>query len=201
MEIYLAILRTWLSDLQIGDEKVTLPGIFSWFLLQINIPDTSPMDAQREMEIRWSFFSFCRFAAESFALRFFCVVEARRYWKKGTVYGCFTTPLEHTPKPLPTGYKGIPFIVGQGDFLGCALGVCCNFRGYAIFEKNHGSPACGFFRWKTWLEFIGWSPFFRGTCEFSRGEEVQGGPRADRYKWSYIYIIYPGSPRTYFVGS
>ena len=104
------------------------------------------MDAQREMEIRWSFFSFCRFAAESFALRFFCVVEARRYWKKGTVYGCFTTPLEHTPKPLPTGYKGIPFIVGQGDFLGCALGVCCNFRGYAIFEKNHGSPACGFFR-------------------------------------------------------
>ena len=22
------------------------------------------------------------------------------------------TELEHTPKPLPTGYKGIPFIVG-----------------------------------------------------------------------------------------
>ena len=36
------------------------------------------------------------------------------------------TELEHTPKPLPTGYKGIPFIVGQGDCLGCALGVCCN---------------------------------------------------------------------------
>ena len=26
--------------------------------------------------------------------------------------GYFNTPLEHTPKPLPTGYKGIPFIVG-----------------------------------------------------------------------------------------
>ena len=39
------------------------------------------------------------------------------------------TELEHTPKPLPTGYKGIPFIVGQGDCLGCALGVCCNFLG------------------------------------------------------------------------
>ncbi len=33
------------------------------------------------------------------------------------------------PKPLPTGYTGIPFIVGQGDCLGCALGVCCNFLG------------------------------------------------------------------------
>ena len=44
-------------------------------------------------------------------------------------YGCFNTPLEHTPKPLPTGYNGIPFIVGQGDCLGCALGVCCDFLG------------------------------------------------------------------------
>ena len=25
--------------------------------------------------------------------------------------------MEHTPKPLPTGYNGIPFIVGQGDSL------------------------------------------------------------------------------------
>ena len=25
--------------------------------------------------------------------------------------GCFNTPLEHTPKPLPTGYEGIPFMV------------------------------------------------------------------------------------------
>ena len=23
-----------------------------------------------------------------------------------------STPLEHAPKPLPTGYKGIPFIIG-----------------------------------------------------------------------------------------
>ena len=29
-----------------------------------------------------------------------------------TFQGCFNTPLEHTPKPLSTGYKGIPFIVG-----------------------------------------------------------------------------------------
>ena len=40
------------------------------------------------------------------------------------------TELEHTPKkPLPTDYNRIPFIVGQGDCLGCALGVCCNFLG------------------------------------------------------------------------
>ena len=38
----------------------------------------------------------------------------------------------HPEQPLPTGYKGIPFIVGQGDFLGCALGVCCNFRGLLL---------------------------------------------------------------------
>ena len=43
--------------------------------------------------------------------------------------GCFNAPLEHTPKPLPTGHKEIPFIVGYGDCLGCALGVCCIFLG------------------------------------------------------------------------
>ena len=26
-----------------------------------------------------------------------------------------------------TGYNGIPFIVGQGDCLGCTLRVCCKF--------------------------------------------------------------------------
>ena len=41
----------------------------------------------------------------------------------GGFYGCFNTPLEHTPKPLPTGYKGTPFIVGSEDCPGCALGV------------------------------------------------------------------------------
>ena len=39
----------------------------------------------------------------------------------------------HTPKPLPTGYKGIPFIVGCGDCLGCAVRVCCNFLGIWFF--------------------------------------------------------------------
>ena len=31
---------------------------------------------------------------------------------KMCIQGCFNTPLEHTPKPLPTGYEGIPFIDG-----------------------------------------------------------------------------------------
>ena len=31
------------------------------------------------------------------------------------------TELEHTPKPLPTGYNGIPGV--------CDIGVCCNFLG------------------------------------------------------------------------
>ena len=41
------------------------------------------------------------------------------------------TELEHTPSNLYyKGYNGIPFIVGQGDCLGCALGVCCDFLGF-----------------------------------------------------------------------
>ena len=52
---------------------------------------------------------------------------------KKMVKGCFNTPLGHTPKRLLTGYNGIPFIVGQGDCLGCALRVCCNFLGINLF--------------------------------------------------------------------
>ena len=56
-----------------------------------------------------------------------------KYLYIGTFY-CNTLRLfQHTfgthPKPLPTGYTGIPFIVGQGDCVGCGLGVCCNFLG------------------------------------------------------------------------
>ena len=41
-----------------------------------------------------------------------------------------STHLWNTPlNLLPTGYEGIPFIVGLGDCLGCALRVCCNFLG------------------------------------------------------------------------
>ena len=40
----------------------------------------------------------------------------------------------HPKQPLPTGYKGIPFIIGYGDCLGCALGVCCNFLGNKKWE-------------------------------------------------------------------
>ena len=63
------------------------------------------------------------------------------------------TELEHTPKkPLPTGYNGITFIVGQGDSLGCALGVCC------IFLEMVSNP---FF----WAMFIvkTWGRFFQVT--------------------------------------
>ena len=41
--------------------------------------------------------------------------------RETNVSGCFTTPLEHTPKPFPTGYEGIPFIVGVAGGL---FGVC-----------------------------------------------------------------------------
>ena len=30
----------------------------------------------------------------------------------------------HPEQPLPTGHKGIPFIVGYGDCLGCAISGC-----------------------------------------------------------------------------
>ena len=42
--------------------------------------------------------------------------------------GCFNTPLEHTPKPLPTGFKG--------DCVGWAPGVCCNFLGYTVYKSQ-----------------------------------------------------------------
>lgn len=42
---------------------------------------------------------------------------------------CFNTPLERTPKPVPTGYKGIRF---KGDCVGCALRVCCNLLGFLL---------------------------------------------------------------------
>ena len=32
--------------------------------------------------------------------------------EKWGLVGCFNTPLEHTPKPVPTGYNGIPFMRG-----------------------------------------------------------------------------------------
>ena len=53
----------------------------------------------------------------------------------GTVLFCHfskvvSTHLWNTPKPLPTGCKWNPFIVGSGIAWGVApLGVCCNFLG------------------------------------------------------------------------
>ena len=47
----------------------------------------------------------------------------------------FSTHLWNTPlNLLPPGYEGIPFIVGLGDCLGCALRVCCNFLGMEVTE-------------------------------------------------------------------
>ena len=44
-------------------------------------------------------------------------------------------------KPGPTGYNGIPFIVGQGDCLRCGVGVCWNnlwiSQGFRGLEKCH----------------------------------------------------------------
>ena len=54
------------------------------------------------------------------------------------IKGCFNAPLEHTfgtPKPLPTGYEGIPFIVGWGGCLRCALLVLCNFFGNSCLSQ------------------------------------------------------------------
>ena len=51
----------------------------------------------------------------------------------------FSTHLWNTPlNLLPTGYEGIPFIVGLGNCLGCALRVWCNFLGLV--------------HWKSWLK-------------------------------------------------
>ena len=42
-----------------------------------------------------------------------------------------STHLWNTPLNLyQQAINGIPFIVGQGDCPGCALGVCCNFLGW-----------------------------------------------------------------------
>ena len=86
----------------------------------------------------------------------FAVVSLVRFhgtqWSKNWlvvyVQGCFNTPLEHTPKPLATSYNGIPFIVGQGDCLGCALGVCCNFLGLCCFICTE-TPMNPWVQWKT----------------------------------------------------
>ena len=49
--------------------------------------------------------------------------------------------LEHTPKPLPTGYKGIPFIIGEE---GIARGV--RYRGVLSFSLIMGSIFSHFFQ-------------------------------------------------------
>ena len=82
------------------------------------------------------------------------------------IWGCFNTPLEHTPKPLPTGYKGIPFIIGQGDCLGCALGVCCNFLGYipstySQSADHHPNPSVKYGSWIVIFLYSFYSSYFQ----------------------------------------
>ena len=52
-------------------------------------------------------------------------VEHFDHFSKVVSTHLWNTPLNH----LPTHCKGNPFIVGYGDCLGCAPGVCCNFLG------------------------------------------------------------------------
>ena len=49
-------------------------------------------------------------------------------------------PLEHSPKPFTSRHKGIPFISGFGDCLGCVLGVCCNDSGLELQGHCKASP-------------------------------------------------------------
>ena len=57
-------------------------------------------------------FSLCiNCDANSLATRFFRDLSMATM-EKFELQGCFNTSLEHTPKPLPTGYRGIHFIVG-----------------------------------------------------------------------------------------
>ena len=55
--------------------------------------------------------------------------------------------MEHTPKPLPTGYNGNPFIVGQGDCLECAISGCVVifleswYSSKHLWEKGRGSES------------------------------------------------------------
>ena len=63
-----------------------------------------------------------------------------------------STHLWNTPlNLLPTGYNGIPFIVGQGDCLGCALGVCCNFLGNQDSMESRAGALFG--SWLNWVCF------------------------------------------------
>ena len=57
----------------------------------------------------------------------FSLFEMLRCYNQRLFQHTFRT---HAQNLLPTGYEGIPFIVGLGDCLRCALRVCCNFLGH-----------------------------------------------------------------------
>ena len=89
--------------------------------------------------------------------------------------------MEHTPKPFPTGCKGIPFIAGWGDCLGCALGVCCNFLGnmavcvFFKFAQGMSGFMQGLFMFYSCSSFTGVEPrmnvnVIEGNYSSSNGE-------------------------------
>ena len=64
--------------------------------------------------------------------------EVRKHLSKVVSQHLWNTPPNLFQQAI---MKGFLAIVGQGDFLGCALGVCCNFRGsletlFGDFMKN-----------------------------------------------------------------
>ena len=68
-------------------------------------------------QIRWDVEGTDSVTADGFVYSFYCasefdVMQVLEIQENLIFWGCFNTPLEHTPKPLPTGYKGIPFIIG-----------------------------------------------------------------------------------------
>ena len=54
----------------------------------------------------------------------------------------------HPKQPLPTGYNGSPFIVGQKDGLGCAISGCVVIFLDARFKEGHCNPRDPITIWK-----------------------------------------------------
>ena len=61
--------------------------------------------------------------------------------------------LEHTPKPLPTGHKGIPFIVGQFSWTKTSLEFHGSFLSLPAFFPGVQKPRASGFR-NVWV--MGW---------------------------------------------
>ena len=59
-------------------------------------------------------------------------------WGAATNPVTLRSPLERTPKPLPTGYKGIPFIIGvAGGLPGVCSGGVLQLSWSSSLNINH----------------------------------------------------------------